>query len=194
MLAPHLRPGETLLWSGVPDPAVTFAPADRFLIPFSVLWGGFAVFWETTAITDGAGVLFALWGVPFVLLGLYMLVGRFFYKKRRKRRTAYGVTPRRAIVVVGDDQVSDTPVGDVPTTVRRGKNGHVSVAFGAPRGGNYLFALGPGTRWPSNTGMEGLNRFGGGGEGPVSFDDVADGEALLRALDRAREQVERPVG
>jgi hypothetical protein len=73
-LQPCLRPGEQLLWHGRPDPRVWFAPADAFLIPFSILWCAFAVFWEASAA--GAGPVFAaLWGIPFVVAGLYLSSG-----------------------------------------------------------------------------------------------------------------------
>jgi len=37
----HLVSGEKVLWVGRPDPAKRFSKADRFAIPFSLLWGGF---------------------------------------------------------------------------------------------------------------------------------------------------------
>ncbi len=72
-----MRTGERLLWVGRPDPSVRFTPADALLIPFSLLWCGFAVFWEASVVASGARFLFRLWGVPFVLVGLYVVVGRF---------------------------------------------------------------------------------------------------------------------
>ncbi|MCW2995035.1 MAG: hypothetical protein JWQ18_2530, partial [Conexibacter sp.] len=176
-LAPYLRPGERLLWSGRPDPDVTFTAADVYLIPFSLLWAGFVVVWELTAITEvdgGAGWLFPLWGIPFVLVGAYMLVGRFFAKRRRKRKTVYGVTDERALVAVGDDSLSDSPIRHVPVSRRRSRDGHLSVTFGsAPSGSSKMYA---------NSGME-LMSFRS--TNLVAFYDVADADGLSAALDQA---------
>jgi len=53
------------------------------MIPFSLMWGGFLVLFgefQGRELQGGALVLSILWGVPFVLVGLYMIVGRFFYE------------------------------------------------------------------------------------------------------------------
>jgi hypothetical protein len=41
----------------------------------------------------------ALWGIPFILIGQYLLWGRFVYDGWLKRRTYYGVTSSRILVV-----------------------------------------------------------------------------------------------
>lgn len=65
-LRPLLRPGEQLRWVGQPDPQVHFAPADLYLVPFSLLWCGFVIFWEWQAVTSSESLLFILCESPWV--------------------------------------------------------------------------------------------------------------------------------
>jgi hypothetical protein len=100
-LAEELDEGETLLWVGRPMPGVYTTPQDMFTIPFSLLWTAFACFWEYSVFSSPKSpIIMELWGLPFVAVGLYMIVGRFFYDAWRRERLYYGLTERRLILLM----------------------------------------------------------------------------------------------
>ena len=76
-------------------------PTDVALIPFSLLWGGFAFYWEYEVVTTHQFWVLQLWGIPFVLVGLYLVVGRFFADAYVRGRTYYGLTDKRVIIARG---------------------------------------------------------------------------------------------
>ncbi len=94
---PVLLADEYVLWHGMPEQRSPFTKQDIFLIPFSLIWGGGVVFWELNAIKSGAPLLFAIFGIPFVLIGLYLIFGRFIYIKYAMKHTYYAVTNRRVL-------------------------------------------------------------------------------------------------
>ena len=108
-LQPELMSEESLLWAGQPSRKVIFHRSDWFMIPFSLLWGGFAIFWEygVSGHFDNAHPshnnsvisFMTLWGIPFILAGQYFIWGRFLYVAWRKARTFYGVTNKRVLVL-----------------------------------------------------------------------------------------------
>ena len=98
-VARELMPEEKVVWSGAPGKGIKFQSTDLVFIPFSLLWAGFAVFWEATVIRSGAPVFVALWGIPFVLVGAYITVGRFFFDSYLRSRSRYFLTNRRALIV-----------------------------------------------------------------------------------------------
>jgi hypothetical protein len=97
----YLGPNEKILWAGQPRKGIVFRTADIFIIPFSLLWCGFAVFWLVTVIMSGAPLLFALFGVPFVIVGLIMVFGRFIMDARQRENTYYGLTNERILIKTG---------------------------------------------------------------------------------------------
>jgi hypothetical protein len=179
-----IRPGERVLWSGAPDPAVRFTPADAWLLPFTIAWAGFAVFWEVEAGASGAPVFFLLWGTMFFAMGTYITLGRFVVKARRKRRTIYVLTDQRAIVAI-NDTTTEAPWPGRGRQVRRHRDGsHVTVVFDSRSGddrGRWGRSASSMAAMYANTGMEWMARGRGIG---VAFYDVADGEALVRAFER----------
>ena len=98
-LRPFLNPNETLLWSGQPKSGIIFRKTDLFFIPFSLLWCGFAIVWTVTAAS--ASPLFALFGIPFVIIGLIMVFGRFIADRKLRMQTYYGITNDRILLKSG---------------------------------------------------------------------------------------------
>ncbi|MCC5671415.1 MULTISPECIES: hypothetical protein [Kocuria] len=175
LLQPHLRPDEELLWAGRPDPRVHFMPFDVFLVPFSIFWCAFAVYWTWLVLTSAKSPRwFALVGLLFVAVGLYQMVGRFLVKARRKRRTVYGLTDTRAIVVEDDRRISEVRVKDVAVKIRKSRDGgRIEVISG--EGGLPGIYLNSGVEFFSPTSLA-----------PMAFFDVPNPEGLLPVLERVR--------
>jgi hypothetical protein len=106
----ELAAGETVLWAGQPDPARSMR-SSLGIVFFGVPWTAFSVFWTVMAFamtrqangTPAAfGILFPLFGVPFILVGFGMLLSPRGASSRA-RATAYAVTDRRVLVVVATE-------------------------------------------------------------------------------------------
>jgi hypothetical protein len=97
----ELEKDERLYWSGQPASGIKLGPYDIFFIPFSIMWAGFIIVWEIIAISTGAPFAFSLFGIPFILIGLYMIFGRFIIDSKQRKQTFYGVTDKRVIIKKG---------------------------------------------------------------------------------------------
>lgn len=126
-----LQPGEALLWSGAPAPGIHLQGADWVLIVFSLVWCGFAGFWEYTALTIGAPGLMAVFGLLFLLLGLYMSFGRIFLRAGKLKRTYYGVTDRR-VILLEDRRTTVLPYSQIPVLEKQVKPSGIGTIYLSP--------------------------------------------------------------
>jgi len=130
-----LLPAERILWEGRSLRQRLLRRADAVLVPFSILWCGFAVFWEVSVLRHAETPLFLrLWGIPFVLVGLYLTIGRFVVRAITTRRTRYVLTDRRIVVLGGVSGARTTSayLNSLPPPVcAEGSDGSGSLAFGA---------------------------------------------------------------
>ncbi|MEQ9619637.1 MAG: hypothetical protein RIG61_10740 [Deltaproteobacteria bacterium] len=108
-----LESGESLVWSGRPQTAkllLVIAP----LIIFSVFWTAMSARWIYSAAGDkipdfsNPSDYFALFGVPFVLIGLVQFLGAFWFFVRIKR-LHYAVTDKKFFVLDRETVHSFTP-------------------------------------------------------------------------------------
>lgn len=159
---PYLFPGERVLWSGQPKQGLTLSARDTFLIPFSLMWGGFVIFWNVgvwSFPTNGGGDpgwLFKLWGLPFLVIGLYLIAGRFFHDAHIRKKLFYAVTNQRILVLRGS-KITSLDIHRLPRLeLSEHRDGTGTLAFEAgpaiPWGGMngfswWLPALGPATQF-----------------------------------------------
>ena len=133
-ISAQLDPSERVLWAGQPQQGVMLRGSDAFMIPFSLLWGGFAFYWEWSVLQSDAPGFFVLWGIPFVVMGIYIIVGRFFVDAWQRSKTHYAVTSERIMIVDGLFK----------TTVRSAQlSGLTEMALSEQLGGMGTIAFGP---------------------------------------------------
>jgi hypothetical protein len=112
----ELSKGEKLLWVGEPQ-VTTMALKAMPQVLFGIPWTAFSLFWMIMAAggvskfnevsanfnDSGAGLFgsidlcFPLFGIPFVLVGFYLLTSPF-WAMRKARATFYSLTDRRVIL------------------------------------------------------------------------------------------------
>lgn len=98
----YMTDGEYILWKGRPEKGNVFTGQEAVLLPFSVIWLAFSVYWEMTALQSGASWFLVLWGIPFVGIGIYLLAGRFFMTAYLRSRTFYVITNKKIIIRQGN--------------------------------------------------------------------------------------------
>ena len=125
-----LYPGESLLWNGKPAKGHFFRKEDLFLIPFSIMWCGFVVFWASNAFKSDAPIFLKLWGIFFVSLGLFFTVGRLLIRRRRENRTSYALTSQRILAKFGN-HIQTLDLCNLPhISVSQRADGTGSIRFG----------------------------------------------------------------
>ncbi len=181
---PELLSGESIAWAGQPQNSVVFHKDDILLIPVSLLWGGFAVFWEASVLgiwgtqAHTPWTFGALFGIPFVLVGQYLIWGRFLYVAWLKRRTHYAVTNRR-VVTVQDGwrrQTASAYLDSLSVLIKEGGSGIGILRFDNP----------PPVWSRNNRGFRGWN--GLSVEGTPTFVDIEDVDYVYRIISDLRER------
>jgi hypothetical protein len=93
-----LLAGEKLLWKGAPERGLKFTRSDFLRTFFGLFFFGFAVFWMSKSLDNGNPTFSTAFGIPFVLFGAYITIGRYFWEAYKRGRTTYTLTDKRAII------------------------------------------------------------------------------------------------
>lgn len=173
----ELQSGERLLWIGRPRGGLRLVAADALMVPFSLLWGGFVFFWEYSVIKEGAPLFMMLWGVPFVLVGIYLIVGRFFVDAYRRSRTYYGLTDQRILII-------STALGRKVTSLNLSTLAQVDLSERSDRSGTItmgpsagIYGLLAGSGWP-----------GAGKHAPPCFESIENAREVHELILRAQQE------
>ncbi len=160
LLSAELDSGEHIVWRAQPL-AHRRRRSSLPILLFALPWTAFSIFWVVMA--SAAGV-FALFGVPFVLVGLGMLSSPFL-AARNARNSVYAITNRRVLIIaesIGLQGASLKVSSVLPTTIERVQHSDGS--------GNLIFERTPG--YEKNPAVE---------VGFFDIDDVAAAEKQIRA-------------
>jgi len=151
-----------MLWEGRPQRGLMLRARDGLLIPFSLLWCGFAIFWEYQATfgIKGQGpvsIFFELWGAMFVAIGLYFVFGRFLFDAYIRAGTYYGVTNQRIMISSGllRREVRSMFLAGLPEMrLSQSRDGRGTIKFGADPIGNRMSFSWTGSSVPAFEGIE----------------------------------------
>jgi hypothetical protein len=125
---------ERLLWTGWPRHDLFTRFSDLLAIPFGLVFLGIGlVLAFSTPAPNQPSFLPVLIGIGPILLGSYLGIGLFVLDALRRRRTYYGLTNERVLIVSGLFHQKTTSMdlrtlGQVSVESRR--NGEGTIAFG----------------------------------------------------------------
>lgn len=140
-MAAYLLPSERIIWSGRPPTGILFRKSDVFLVPFSLLWGGFTLFWEYNVFNSGAPTFFLLFGGVFVIAGLFFIFGRFIFDMWIRQNTVYALTNERVLILAGlfSQTLRALNLKSLPViSLEISSDGRGTIMFGTPVGFGFV--------------------------------------------------------
>ena len=92
----YLNPGEKVLWQGQPSSKLRLQFKHPMHHVVGLIFVVFSVFWMTQAAA--AGGLFWMFGLIFLVIGLFNAGGVFFWRAYAAKVTWYSLTNQRALI------------------------------------------------------------------------------------------------
>ncbi len=131
-IKPFLMESETILWTGRPPRGLIFRKSDPLYLLFTLVFCGGGL--VSLFITHNRDQLGSALGFIILLgvLGLYLSFGRFIYDMLVRRKTVYGLTNHRILILSGlfrqrfeEFSLKDPP----PISLRLSTNGRGTIIF-----------------------------------------------------------------
>ena len=102
-----LSANEEIRWIGLPSPSITLTTYDIFFTLFGaicmlfiIVWEGLVTYATFQLIAHQPSILFLhVFGLIFFFISVYMMVGRYYYRKHKKRHLSYAITSKRALIL-----------------------------------------------------------------------------------------------
>jgi hypothetical protein len=181
VIRPELAQDEKLLWSGRPGTGFRFLSGDWYVVPFSLMWTGFVVtaFISVLRLNRPDPSWFIL--IPFLLIGFFLLFGRYIFDSLVRGRTYYGLSDERAIIVRHwfGIKVQSLSLRTLP---------EITLSVRDDRGGTIF--LGSATPWAA---WYGMNVFHSAHTLTApSFDAIDDARAVYDLVRQAQRAAQRP--
>lgn len=125
-----LSPGEELLWANRPKRGLVFE-RNPHAFP-QIVWTLFSLAWTFTGLITDVSFGVSMLGIPFVLLGLYGLLGHSVHQSWRRRELVYGITNRRLLVATPSRVVAAPSLAGLRTHLVMTKGGLGDIRVVAP--------------------------------------------------------------
>ncbi len=102
----YILADERLLWTGKPVKEIRLLPSEKIIMVFGAFWTAFSAFWIAmayagTAEMEGDAIManiFPLFGIPFLLVGLYLMIISPIRAKRKRKNVEYALTDKRVLI------------------------------------------------------------------------------------------------
>lgn len=200
---------EEFLWSGKPKQGLMFRTSDWLVVPASLIVVGTSLkpYWD--ALSKAMQPLGMIGVAVFSLLGLYLLIGRFFIDAYVRRDMVYGLTSHRALIIGGFfgrkvlsidlktlSQVSLAVRSDGLGTIVFGPNGGLDnlLAGGFWIGGVWIDLTGWFRQRPQNSTSvtDAWDRDPPPPPKPAQFEAIPDAELVMATIQQAQATLATP--
>jgi len=166
----ELAADEHLQWSGQPRQGFFIRQDELIAVPHGLIVGVAAFAFVYNAYLNNVENIINVWGYLIILVGLYVMFGRYFHAIKKRKHIFYGVTNKRVIIISGIIFISTNSLilGDLShIELKNNKNGYDDILL-EPEGPMFV--------------LRGYND-----KPPVGFYDIENAEHVYKLITGIKE-------
>ncbi len=156
LLKRYLLLEEKILWTGKPDTKKLFLKEDIFLIVIGCSCIIANLIWEINSIRiitgsiveenikPSDGIISIVFGIPFILVGYYLTIGRVIKRRRNNQKILYVITDKRILIfeIGTNEKVIKKDINQITNIdMDIDKNGTGTIIFGENNSSNKFYNL-----------------------------------------------------